>query len=431
MRPQRLLPGPAAEVGPARSPCRDGGRRGPGRPTGGPRRPVDPRRRACVRCPPRGTARQSGPHLRQPDAPPGRLVRRRSGNRSGAVPGAEQQVAELADTALGVRLATRAGPAKPHGAASARAADRRLDHQGGVAVPEDRGPRPLERGPRRSLGLEHDPRPLTPQRRQAATICAALGLRASAGSVRTTSPRSSHWHPQGTSPVDTRAPDALHTHDQVSMSSATTFEASGDPRPRTEGAADRAFGDDSARRRDMTSYANPPSPVATVPDSVTTVPEQAEGGLGSTRYLPGIDGLRACAVIAVMIGHVSYQSTLNWPWLKGEWLGVTTFFTLSGFLIARILLVERAGTGATSLSKFWTRRAKRLLPALYARDPRDDVRDLAAHPARRLGPARPTSGNALLRQELVRTRTFTARTGRPCSSSGRCRSRSSSTSSAR
>jgi peptidoglycan/LPS O-acetylase OafA/YrhL len=74
-------------------------------------------------------------------------------------------------------------------------------------------------------------------------------------------------------------------------------------------------------------------------------------------YLPALDGLRAVAVLAVMAFHAGFQRA------SGGVLGVSTFFTLSGFLIASLSLRERADTGRISLPSFWERRARRLLPA--------------------------------------------------------------------
>jgi peptidoglycan/LPS O-acetylase OafA/YrhL len=74
-------------------------------------------------------------------------------------------------------------------------------------------------------------------------------------------------------------------------------------------------------------------------------------------YLPALDGLRAAAVLAVMAFHAGF------PAASGGVLGVSTFFTLSGFLIASLSLRERATTGGLSLPAFWERRARRLLPA--------------------------------------------------------------------
>jgi peptidoglycan/LPS O-acetylase OafA/YrhL len=75
-------------------------------------------------------------------------------------------------------------------------------------------------------------------------------------------------------------------------------------------------------------------------------------------YQPALDGLRAFAVGAVMLYHFEPG------WLPGGFLGVDTFFVLSGFLITSLLLDEHARTGGIALSAFWIRRARRLLPAL-------------------------------------------------------------------
>ncbi len=99
-------------------------------------------------------------------------------------------------------------------------------------------------------------------------------------------------------------------------------------------------------------------------------PEDPKTGYPATpqhaRYLGGLDGLRAFALVAILIGHLAYQSSIRTFWIRGDWLGVSTFFVLSGFLITRGLLHERDNTGDTGLARFWMRRAKRLLPALYA-----------------------------------------------------------------
>jgi len=77
------------------------------------------------------------------------------------------------------------------------------------------------------------------------------------------------------------------------------------------------------------------------------------------RHSPALDGLRGLAVLAVVVYHA-------WPEvLPGGWIGVSVFFTLSGFLITRILLGDHVLTGA-SLAAFWRRRARRLLPAALA-----------------------------------------------------------------
>lgn len=78
----------------------------------------------------------------------------------------------------------------------------------------------------------------------------------------------------------------------------------------------------------------------------------------SIRYLYGLDGLRAIAVIAIIIYH------LNPKWLSGGFLGVDTFFIISGYLITSLLIHEYQHTGTIDLLHFWKKRIKRLLPAV-------------------------------------------------------------------
>ena len=81
---------------------------------------------------------------------------------------------------------------------------------------------------------------------------------------------------------------------------------------------------------------------------------------GNQRYLPGLDGLRAIAVGAVVAYHVGLG------WAQGGLLGVGVFFTLSGYLITDLLLGQQEISGKLQLTDFWLRRARRLLPALFA-----------------------------------------------------------------
>ena len=74
-------------------------------------------------------------------------------------------------------------------------------------------------------------------------------------------------------------------------------------------------------------------------------------------YQPALDGLRGVAVVAVILYHLDYS------WMSGGFLGVDTFFVLSGYLITSLLLAEYDTTESVSLRDFWIRRAKRLLPA--------------------------------------------------------------------
>ena len=77
------------------------------------------------------------------------------------------------------------------------------------------------------------------------------------------------------------------------------------------------------------------------------------------RYMPGLDGLRAIAVLAVIFFH------LGFGWAPGGLLGVGIFFTLSGYLITDILLSQLSRIGRIKLGGFWLARARRLLPALF------------------------------------------------------------------
>jgi peptidoglycan/LPS O-acetylase OafA/YrhL len=77
------------------------------------------------------------------------------------------------------------------------------------------------------------------------------------------------------------------------------------------------------------------------------------------RYISGLDGLRAIAVLAVIAYH------LNFDWAAGGLLGVTVFFVLSGYLITDLLISEFVTTDRINFKNFWMRRARRLLPAMF------------------------------------------------------------------
>lgn len=76
------------------------------------------------------------------------------------------------------------------------------------------------------------------------------------------------------------------------------------------------------------------------------------------RYIPAIDGLRAIAVIAVMLYH------LGVPWIPGGFLGVDLFFVISGYVITRLLLDSIHRSGGLDLRAFYKSRLRRLLPPL-------------------------------------------------------------------
>ncbi|MEZ5208291.1 MAG: acyltransferase [Acidimicrobiales bacterium] len=80
----------------------------------------------------------------------------------------------------------------------------------------------------------------------------------------------------------------------------------------------------------------------------------------SMPYFPALDGIRALAVAAVLCFHGGFS------WAEGGYLGVSTFFTLSGFLITSLLLTEHRSTGAIDRKAFWSRRFRRLMPTALA-----------------------------------------------------------------
>ncbi|MFZ9629676.1 MAG: acyltransferase family protein [Ilumatobacteraceae bacterium] len=86
--------------------------------------------------------------------------------------------------------------------------------------------------------------------------------------------------------------------------------------------------------------------------------QNATGGLSRVPYLPGVDGLRAIAVMAVVVYHGHHS------WLEGGYIGVEVFFVISGYLITLLLLGEHERNRRIDIQGFWLRRARRLLPAL-------------------------------------------------------------------
>ncbi|MCM3339726.1 acetyltransferase [Paenibacillus sp. MER TA 81-3] len=76
------------------------------------------------------------------------------------------------------------------------------------------------------------------------------------------------------------------------------------------------------------------------------------------RYMTGLDGLRALAVLVVIIYH------LDPIWLPGGFLGVGVFFVLSGYLVTDIIIAARTRNHRIHLKDFWIRRSRRLLPAM-------------------------------------------------------------------
>lgn len=90
-------------------------------------------------------------------------------------------------------------------------------------------------------------------------------------------------------------------------------------------------------------------------DDVTVAVESP--ARGRLPYVGALDGLRAVCLLAVLCYHGTFS------WAPGGFLGVSTFFTLSGFLITALMIVEVRDTGTVALGRFWSARARRLLPA--------------------------------------------------------------------
>jgi peptidoglycan/LPS O-acetylase OafA/YrhL len=80
-------------------------------------------------------------------------------------------------------------------------------------------------------------------------------------------------------------------------------------------------------------------------------------------YEAALDGLRGVAIAGVVAYHACAQSGLV-GWVRGGFIGVSVFFTLSGFLITSLLLQEHATVGRVRLGRFVSRRIRRLSPAL-------------------------------------------------------------------
>ncbi len=96
---------------------------------------------------------------------------------------------------------------------------------------------------------------------------------------------------------------------------------------------------------------------------MTDAPTPARSG--SLPYLPGLDGLRALAVAAVLIYHAGDASRGGIQWLHGGYLGVEVFFVISGYLITSLLILEHRRNRTNDFVQFWRRRIRRLLPALW------------------------------------------------------------------
>jgi peptidoglycan/LPS O-acetylase OafA/YrhL len=126
----------------------------------------------------------------------------------------------------------------------------------------------------------------------------------------------------------------------------------------------------------QTTAAPPPGPAPDGPDEPADGAEPPAGaaasegadlgatddaGASSVRipHAPGLDGLRGLAVAAVLVFHAAPAG-----WLPGGFLGVSLFFTLSGYLITSLVLAEIRRDRHVAMAGFWARRMRRLVPAL-------------------------------------------------------------------
>jgi peptidoglycan/LPS O-acetylase OafA/YrhL len=117
-----------------------------------------------------------------------------------------------------------------------------------------------------------------------------------------------------------------------------------------------AHQDATARRETSVARGAAESPL-----SIPMLPSTSRARARATiAYQPALDGVRALAVVAVLLFHAEV------PGFDGGYLGVSVFFTLSGYLITSLLVAEHDRTGRIDLARFYGRRVRRLLPASAA-----------------------------------------------------------------
>jgi peptidoglycan/LPS O-acetylase OafA/YrhL len=119
------------------------------------------------------------------------------------------------------------------------------------------------------------------------------------------------------------------------------------------------------RTTDTTVVVPPAATAGTHQPVSPNLPVEPASPAGRPRFEPlphvaGFDGLRGGALILMLLGHH------GWREIPGAVFTVSMFFTLSGFLIATLMLGEWGRSGRVSLARFWERRARRLLPAAFA-----------------------------------------------------------------
>ncbi len=96
---------------------------------------------------------------------------------------------------------------------------------------------------------------------------------------------------------------------------------------------------------------------AVVEEEISPSSDEAGTPPGDRSFRPDIEGLRAVAVVLVVLYHAGVNG------LSGGYVGVDVFFVISGFVITGLLLRERTRSGTTSLLNFYGRRSRRIIPA--------------------------------------------------------------------
>lgn len=175
----------------------------------------------------------------------------------------------------------------------------------------------------------------------------------------------SQEHPQSDTPHPrrlTRAESASAGHTTPGMHTGSASAAhrrsaaSTHSEPRSGSRTSRSYAPDNAAQsaqRPQPSNTQPPQKPPTGRRKLAEAKPQLK-----SHYIPGLDGLRALAVLAVIAYHMGAG------WAKGGLLGVTVFFVLSGYLITSLLLIELHNTDTINLPQFWLRRVRRLFPAI-------------------------------------------------------------------
>ena len=97
--------------------------------------------------------------------------------------------------------------------------------------------------------------------------------------------------------------------------------------------------------------------IDTVDDHVLSTGDEAGTAPGDRRFRPDVEGLRAVAIVLVVLYHGGLKV------LSGGYVGVDVFFVISGFVITGLLLRERSASATTSFLNFYGRRSRRIIPA--------------------------------------------------------------------